>query len=902
MARSPISLLDAEEPHIPMRQHALPAREAGANDFGGQIGQGLGEMGGALQRLGQIYENDQKTLKNFQLQKGSVDWASDEQQRLMEAQRGISGAGADFTKTYMAGFDDRSKQFLDGISDPEMKAKWSAKMAEYRSHFATRALVSEFEARKTYYGNEIEDLMNKNASGISQDPSKLDAYRQQGDAAIMASGLSQPEKEAFIRKWKNGSAVAAASGSVMRDPEGAFHALGGIRQSKWINPDEASQYRQLEEQHGLPQGYLGGVARVESEGDGDKNSRSSTGNLGRFQFYQKDIDYWFKLGGVQRRGSVGSTEDQALATAIEGAINAKKIEAITGRPATAGELYMAHQQGTGGIEKLMRNPNANAAATLGASAVTGNGGTADMTNQQFLDMWSRKFGGAGSSATAPKWVGDLTFEQQQHYQAQALQRIHQIEITNKAEATEAGHAYLSRLELGIHDGKINQVDINNERTAGRLTRYDDIAKLEGLLKARDKDQKDLSDGLTALQTDGFQWSTQTPEHRDLVNAVSKAKGYNAVVDAGLWEHTGIMPDRFSERLRSDLLSGDAQKVTQALSIADRMLRNRPGAFAGVTGQKELEEAALFYDRQREVMRQSDIGKIGQAWIDSKDPMKATPVAEPAKVEAFKKSLGAGSPSGVHDLIASSWDDKSSWFGQSWRTNRTKEAYGQLSIEQRAPIERTFKEVAAEEYARTGNEALAVAAAQKRIADTYGLSNFTSGRALGGQVPLAEGRVHDTKDKPWEITQRSSTFWTPYPAEKAYGEAVVGGGTEWIYKAAAEEASKAAGHPVDPSDVQLRPLAGRAGEAQTREAFNNRGRPGAPPVPYQIWYVDRNMQDTNHVIATPWTADKAKRDEQARLAAGTAAEGRTLLERYVTDPAAAQGRREPSPLDTFNAPM
>ena len=55
------------------------------------------------------------------------------------------------------------------------------------------------------------------------------------------------------------------------------------------------------------------------------------------------------------------------------------------------ELYVAHQQGAGGFMKLKNNPNKLAKDVVGEEEVVGNGGKADMTSQEFLNMWKEKY-------------------------------------------------------------------------------------------------------------------------------------------------------------------------------------------------------------------------------------------------------------------------------------------------------------------------------------------------------------------------------------------------------------------------------------------------------------------------------------------------------------------------------
>lgn len=71
--------------------------------------------------------------------------------------------------------------------------------------------------------------------------------------------------------------------------------------------------------------------------------------------------------------------------------NRNYLRKALGREPTAGELYLAHQQGAAGATKLLTNPNAMAADVLGQDAVTLNAGDPSMTAQQFSNQWINKF-------------------------------------------------------------------------------------------------------------------------------------------------------------------------------------------------------------------------------------------------------------------------------------------------------------------------------------------------------------------------------------------------------------------------------------------------------------------------------------------------------------------------------
>ena len=71
--------------------------------------------------------------------------------------------------------------------------------------------------------------------------------------------------------------------------------------------------------------------------------------------------------------------------------NATVLRRRLGREPSAGEIYLAHQQGVTGAVRLLKNPKARAIAVVGRKAVIMNGGTAEMTAGAFANLWMRRF-------------------------------------------------------------------------------------------------------------------------------------------------------------------------------------------------------------------------------------------------------------------------------------------------------------------------------------------------------------------------------------------------------------------------------------------------------------------------------------------------------------------------------
>lgn len=144
-------------------------------------------------------------------------------------------------------------------------------------------------------------------------------------------------------------------------------------------------FARKEAELGLPPGYLQRTAAIESSGNPNaQNPNSSAGGL--FQF----IDSTAKQYGLTNKmDPVASTEAAARLAADNKAVLSRAL----GREPTAGELYLAHQQGGGGATKLLANPNARAVDVVGADAVRLNGGNPNMTAAEFASRWVSKVDG-----------------------------------------------------------------------------------------------------------------------------------------------------------------------------------------------------------------------------------------------------------------------------------------------------------------------------------------------------------------------------------------------------------------------------------------------------------------------------------------------------------------------------
>lgn len=142
------------------------------------------------------------------------------------------------------------------------------------------------------------------------------------------------------------------------------------------------------------------IAWLESRGNpAARNPNSSAGGL--FQF----IDSTAQQYGLKNKFDVNASADAGARLARD---NAAGLRKVLGREPTAGELYLAHQQGLGGARKLLANPGARAVDVVGADAVRLNGGNENMTAGEFAGLWMKKAGDVPASQPAPAGGPQMT--------------------------------------------------------------------------------------------------------------------------------------------------------------------------------------------------------------------------------------------------------------------------------------------------------------------------------------------------------------------------------------------------------------------------------------------------------------------------------------------------------------
>lgn len=163
--------------------------------------------------------------------------------------------------------------------------------------------------------------------------------------------------------------------------------------------DLASIIRSTAARYNVPPELMLRIAQIES-GMNPAASNPSSSARGVYQFLTKPGGSWDTYGRGQNPLDPHANVD-AGARYIKDNMDA--LRGKLGREPAPWEVYLTHQQGSGGGPALLQNPGRPAAEVLGAfyknpnvarDAIALNGGNPDAPAQAFLDQWKAKYEGS----------------------------------------------------------------------------------------------------------------------------------------------------------------------------------------------------------------------------------------------------------------------------------------------------------------------------------------------------------------------------------------------------------------------------------------------------------------------------------------------------------------------------
>lgn len=401
---------------------------------------------------------------------------------------------------------------------------------------------------------------------------------------------------------------------------------------------------ELESRYGLPEGYLARTSQIESGGNPNARNKAS-GAAGAYQF----------MPSTAKQFNLKNPYDQdasALAASELAAKNRDYLRNSLGRDVTPEEIYLAHQQGMGGAEALLKNPDKRAVDVLAklykdglktaSKAIKQNGGDLNMSARDFANLQMGKYSGKGQE---PDLDALLLEVRNSNKPPQENQEPDLDALLNEVRAGKAPQKPNTLVDIGM--GALQGL-----REAA--TAPFDLGAMVGTaaVNAFTGDKVEAPTVGRALDTVGLNYKPETiaGEYAKTISSFAPLGAVGAGSKVGNVIRQAVIPGAVSETL------GQATKGTEAEPYA----RVIGGLFGGAVASRPVTQ--FVGKKSSEFAKQTgeDISSMG-AGIKASAPEKITDISEKYRKDssaAFNKmkSIGANINNNSMSRLAKNMSD------------------------------------------------------------------------------------------------------------------------------------------------------------------------------------------------------------------------------------------------------
>jgi hypothetical protein len=505
--------------------------------------QALQGLGNAVSGLAQTWQAEQDKMDHYNANLTQEKWQTDTAINYQKNLETSAPDGSDFPQKHEDYLLKSYEATLKNIKNPEDQQRFTMLFERTRGNQVVRAMNDAKQKGESYVKATTGDSINEAVkSGSITTDAEYNDYLENVVKPRIDQYISDPLERKKTLSFFSGQ---MRSEFLKRNPQ--------VAMPKATRIDGMSDYKTR-------------LRQIESGGN-DRAYNKDSGAAGRYQI----------IPSTQRQYGVTDPFDEGQQEAFVERFTAQNrsfLRSRLGREPSAGELYLAHQQGAGGASRLLANPGAKAVDIVGTKAVTLNGGNTNMSAQEFANLWINKFEGVNVGASSvsyspatppsgPMW-DDMDVGEWQQY-------------------TTAGQkAFKESLDLGIVQGTVERDDILNSPL--------DDGDTATLLRSWESENKDKI-ALTALADrldNGLFINAKDPENRKGAGLLLDQAGGPEAVAAGdpaavqamydIYDKAGIVPDNAKGAMESMLRSKNPAQVNTALSYLSELKRRSPRTF------------------------------------------------------------------------------------------------------------------------------------------------------------------------------------------------------------------------------------------------------------------------------------------------------------------------------------
>lgn len=770
---------------------------------------GLNQLGNAVTQLEATFRQRDEQTERFNTLKGFSEFQTYTAEALTELKRNYSADGKGFANAANELYREKENEWLSKVS-PELQDEFRYRSQEVRRGVIGDALTFQYQAGDAWFKQGVADELNKSKTILDQTPGALEAEQQRIFEVIASTDLPLAVKQDLQRQATISLASVTYKAEVRNDSSTAG-ALG----------------------IGEPSGVVDRIIGIESGGNPNaKNPNSSAEGLGQF------IDStWLDVlkrnrpdlaSGKSDQELIALKRDPALSREMVAALVQENSDRLTraGVTPTNANVYLAHFLGAGGAIAVARAaPDTPVSQILGQGQISANKSILEGKTAGDVRAWaSRKMGNA-KLATDPRFEV-IPYEDRLALQADAERDVVRERAAQAQAAKVEQDAQQNALYLGLLDGRLGQVDIDNARASGLLDDYDSVSKALKILKDRDGETSLAMEGYTKLSSNGVFDPTDTEDKKRLNAMVKVGRGQDRLAsgDASyvsdelvpLANRVGDIPTDVAGTLMGMVRGSDNQRMMFALDALAQL--------------RDASDIAFNQRVSSDVAQQVDLWDALKAAVPKEELLATirggTTQAERQQREVLRKEAQSILTRVENGVVK----------GQALLDNAIGEFGGTFwSAQTAAPLakqalSKEFNTLWVDAYSKTGNEEKASELALKQLQRTWGVTFFGGGKDL-----------------------------MKYPPEKV-GYKAYEGSYNWINEQARKDLAL---KPEEDFDL--------FSDEQTRQEFQAFQRnASAPPPSYRVFIKDENgvyreRTDENGLpLRIKFIPDQVMKDREAEL--------------------------------------
>ncbi|GLI21904.1 hypothetical protein GGQ86_000794 [Xanthobacter flavus] len=580
------------------------------------VGRAISGLGGDLQAVADKQKAEQDQLAGFKAQTGYYEMLGNIDRETAEARKSAAPDGTGWDQT-SAGIRQRNTtSFLNGLTDPKLRARFEPHIAEVNRTYETRDRSFVEQQRNGFYKAEIDKYGGATAVALEKNPDSWNDVVG-GFAQLLAkSGLPEKDREAVLDKGTRQFAQARIRGltaqgrfdeaKAFADQEDAREAArvgvkaaaptastGPAEPSRVVTGDAKAPASIRNNNPGAQ--WPGPVAsqfgsrehEVLNDGQGNKIARFSTPEAGAaVQFALLDRSYaGMTLGAAIRKWSGGNSSAE-YASSVARSMGISPDTVLT--------------------KDMLRQPEV-AVPLAKAMAKIEAGRDFPMSDAQWSNAHAMFLsgGGGGGAATVPV-QGSLTLgayatslqNQQQHAELQQQNAARAVQ-------NQQHEAWVNQFEFGVIDGKVGMADLQLARDNGLVTDAGEYQKLEELIEDRQGETNLLADAIDKIdgQNKAYAFDPLDKDDKKAVEAYSQAyklgegigKQDPSVVNraVNVVDRTGMIPRDVVGPLQAKFRSTDVGAFTFGMQAMQALYQRSPDVFAKTFGEKVTQSVATW---------------------------------------------------------------------------------------------------------------------------------------------------------------------------------------------------------------------------------------------------------------------------------------------------------------------